>query len=559
MHSNLRLLLLVLCFFPLGCDKINPFSETDNGLAYLDVKLPKEPVPLNSLPISVLEREAEGFFDGVPLPPIVKAPHDTDKEEYGIRYIQNNHDIMKYVQPGDVFVNFHWVEKSEQNLMRVLQKGQTHAGIVIENKTGGRDLYFPQENGEKFICHLDTSSGWDPSGCLFSDETHFFRIEGEATDKDVLYFAEKVFENWKYDPGFNLDIGSDSQVSKLTADIEAGKASNLYCSELPYTLHSVANQQLLYEPETFGEILSRFNEFRSSYDDLYSASFNDDASVTGIIKYFVGFLPENTNTLLDNSLVRKFVSTAIKNPNGMTARLSGVAGKKLASMWGFLDQSSIDGSGVHYIGSYVPIYRNISMPTDFKDQLEKINQKLPAYTKVLADFMKDHEEVKDIVVPEKKGFGRKVSRVFRWVSAKREGADTDFKNQPPKKGENKLPVILDWLKQEQKYLKSLGKMADEREEIEYALYVEICEQLTGYAGDLGWLGYTLNDMLKADILTGQIYDDALALKRSARGNSARLTLSLEKFGCDTITHTAEEPEPEVDSERVEELIEEPEQ
>ena len=261
----------------------------------------------------------------------------------------------KYVKkPGDVFVYFEPITKEYDNPMHVLQKGMTHAGLVVENRQG-KDLFFPQKDGEHFSCHLDTSSGWDPSGCLFDQAHHFVRIENDSPQENkdaIIDIANNLYQNWTYDAFFNLDTVDQKSLDQMSQKLNTGEKTNLYCAELPYTVHSVSQNKLIFPPTTFGKTIEEYNDFVEKYGNLFDNKITKERSVDSVIEYFNNFY--QTKSLLDNGLVKSFVRASIMNPNGVTASMAGISNKKLASMWAFIEEAKRKGSNIHYIGSYIP-------------------------------------------------------------------------------------------------------------------------------------------------------------------------------------------------------------
>ena len=335
---NLTLLTTLLS---LSCSKKQEASHTKADFPVNQAKIPVEVYPFNSLPIDHLLEEAENYFRNDILPPIVPVEVLAEGQRpHAIRLIRSHLEIAKYIKAGDVFVSYEPVIKANAKPMDILQKGMPHAGIVVKNRQGGRDLLFPQKDNEDFICHLDTSSGWDPSGCIFEGSNHFFRIENsdpqESLDR-IVDITNAVFDNWTYDPLFNLDLKTEKDLQAMISKIENGSKTNLYCSELPYTLHSVAQERIIFEPTTFGKTIEEYNTFVENYGSLFDTPITSESSTNSIIEYFGSFLPNQS--ILDNYIIRSFVRSTMLNPNGLTSSWSGVSGKELAGMWVYMDEA----------------------------------------------------------------------------------------------------------------------------------------------------------------------------------------------------------------------------
>ncbi len=234
---------LILTLVIVGCSDQNHNSKTKADFPVQQANLPIEVYPFNSLDIEHLKYEEKNFFKNEKLPPLVEVKLVAkDQNPHAVRLMRSHLEISEYVRPGDVFVAYEPILANRDDPMNILQKGMPHAGIVVKNRQGGRDLLFPQKDGEDFTCHLDTSSGWDPSGCIFEGSNHFFRIENseplEGKDK-IIEVSNAVFDNWTYDALFDLDITDENSLSSISEKIENGDTTSLYCSELPFTLHSV--------------------------------------------------------------------------------------------------------------------------------------------------------------------------------------------------------------------------------------------------------------------------------------------------------------------------------
>ena len=151
----------------IGCSDQNQNSQLNADFPVKQANLPIEVYPFNSVDVEHLKEEEKNFFRDQKLPPVVEVKLVAkDQKPHAIRLMRSHLEIAEYVRPGDVFVSYEAVTVGKDNPMNVLQKGMPHAGIVVKNRQGGRDLLFPQKDGEDFVCHLDTTSGWDPSGCI---------------------------------------------------------------------------------------------------------------------------------------------------------------------------------------------------------------------------------------------------------------------------------------------------------------------------------------------------------------------------------------------------------
>lgn len=516
--EKLRLICLMLCL--VACS--NNQSTTKNDTTHSFARLPVEVYPFNSIPMQHLKYEEENYFEGVDLPPIVPVRLVTkDQVPHGIRLMKSHYDISMYVKPGDIFVSYHPVVKNKNNPMNVLQKGMPHAGIVVANRQGGRDLFFPQKDGESFLCHLDTSAGWDPSGCVFTGSNHFFRVEQpDSNNKTIVDMTNAVFENWQYDPLFQLDVTDDKSIQKMSNKITDGDQVKLYCSELPFALHSMAQNKLIFKPTTFGESMQQFNLFIKEYGHLFKKPITEKNAVESIVGYFGKFLP--SQTILNNTLVKSFVSSALTNPDGLASSMTGIASKPLAGMWNYMDEAKKRGSLVHYVGSYVPGSVKVAiLPTDYFETLSDMSKlALSIKEKYAKDFFSVDSPYKHIKIGyEKPGkFQRSINFVLRREIPDFEG-DT---------AESLGATVIDTLD----YLVDLDPYTREQSLVTSELFAHTCYYIEYMSGVLSGAGYNLRTNLE-DIEDEKQESELKAFSKEFFGDSIRLKLLADKFLCYT--------------------------
>jgi hypothetical protein len=228
----------------------------------------QEIVPFNRLPINVIERDREIFRkNSWPMPDKLQPVQAYKGVEYGLRLIDST-ELAKYVRPGDIAVDYSPIDdptklvlesklyqarlgmegiKPEADdigvghliLVGLGERGMNHAKLVVER------------DGD--LCHIDSPDVM--SDCKWEGFTHFFRVEtAEETVKRVLEMAKVIGSKpapYAYDAFLFTDIyvrGVSplvNQMAKLRSQ-ESQSFSPLYCSELPFTLYSLAQGKSLF-------------------------------------------------------------------------------------------------------------------------------------------------------------------------------------------------------------------------------------------------------------------------------------------------------------------------
>ncbi|MDA9951722.1 hypothetical protein N9D31_04000, partial [Oligoflexaceae bacterium] len=135
-------------------------------------------------------------------------------------------------------------------------------------------LLFP-EYPEGYLCHVDASNYY--SGCdYFPGEGaqkkpghfHFFRVN-HSSDKDVqdaVAMIQRIKGKLKYDIDMNLDVLETENRDKVRQAIFNGKIGDFkqYCSEVPYTIHTLAAKRSIMTPLDMTTMMYGFNSlFRS--------------------------------------------------------------------------------------------------------------------------------------------------------------------------------------------------------------------------------------------------------------------------------------------------------
>jgi len=263
-------LVLLMCALGLtSCKQRNNSSEKYvEGTDFL-TEFAQEVIPYNRLPINVL-REDESLFKSHDwaLPPDVQKIQNYKGTDYGIRLISPN-DFWKYVKPGDIALDYVPIVDPkdivlEGKMGRIEQKstgekpeqediGLNHMILVGLGEQGMSHAKLVMDRGGK-LCHVDSPDVM--SDCNWDGYAHFFRVDVDESVKDkVADMARTIFKrrpSYDYDSFLYTDVyvKGVSSVDATRKLFEAGKLAKfppLYCSELPFTLYSVAMGHNLFE------------------------------------------------------------------------------------------------------------------------------------------------------------------------------------------------------------------------------------------------------------------------------------------------------------------------
>ncbi len=509
----------------LSCKTIHDHdSGLESSVSPLDqsVRLPAEPYPFNRLPVSQLKATEAATFKGALPPPIIEVKHSQPLEPHGIRYIQTQRDIAKYVRPGDIFVSFDPMIKDTKDPMMLLQQGMYHAGLVVANHQGGKDLFFPGTNNDSFLCHFDTTAGYDPSGCTFDGPHHFFRINHTSqSEKKVIDIANQIFGNWGYDYLFQLNAESESTIFDLKHQLSQRKKMSFYCSELPYTIHALALEHMPFKPTSIGSILNNFNSFRDKNRNSYQLDLSDASTTKAIIEYFASFLPERSQTIIDNAVIRSYVRSAISKPLGKTEHEGLVAKRVIVPPWQFMEEAKKNNPSISYIGTYYPgEHKAIAIPINAMAQLKTLH-------KILLINDKQISEARSLLPPTERsvpapievaGTRSKLGRLVQYIKTRPYNAPHDQSIDEIEKA------------REESHAKIESKLitAQSFKNLNYTTYLEICDELLS-ATDLNRVART--HILKALSKTRAPQNQQELIKKTGTLNDATMQLAWEDFGC----------------------------
>ena len=267
-HS-IVLLVMVLQFFICGCKSRAQSRLKSDGDMDSSFEFAQEIIPFNRLPLTAIDRDRKIFLDrDWPLPERTQGIQTRKGEPFGLRIIDQS-ELQKYILPGDIALDYtpivdprdivfdHKVgqkyvksegqgtgqEKTDLNHMILVglgENGMSHAKLVVESH--GR------------LCHVDAPDVM--SDCSWEGFLHFFRVDVDHTVKTRVAQLAKIMmdrpSSYQYDAFLYTDVYVKG-VSKVASQISSFEAQTtkslppLYCSELPFTLYSVAMGKNLFE------------------------------------------------------------------------------------------------------------------------------------------------------------------------------------------------------------------------------------------------------------------------------------------------------------------------
>lgn len=314
-----------------SCKERSPSGSRQSGYENLTEGYTKEVVPFNRIPMERLRADEEIFRrNRWQMPKETKFVQTHNGVDYGIRLI-NPEDLKTFIWEGDIAVDYDPIddpnslvresklgeirqkstgEKTEREeiglnhliLVRLGEKGMSHAKLVVTR------------NGS--LCHLDSPESM--SDCNWDSFTHFFRVE---TTDDVRKSVNKMIDvlkerdsSYDYDSFLYTDIyvkGLPSFQSRMTKlnESKSSKLPPLYCSELPFSVYSLAMGRNMLE--------TNFNmmDFAKQISDMRSEA---------------RFAPFVSNELMQQSL-SAFVLGASTVPESVRPVISGGIKQLLAN------------------------------------------------------------------------------------------------------------------------------------------------------------------------------------------------------------------------------------
>lgn len=266
-----------------------------------------EVIPFNRLPLSRLKTDEALFVKyGWALPSRVEIVQKYENSDYGIRVIEED-ELSRFIRPGDIAVDYSPIGDPKEmvfqsKLIKTLQKssgdsseqgdiGVSHMVLVGLGEQGMSHAKLVTQMGSK-LCHIDSPEVM--SDCKWEGFTHFFRVETEQDILDrVTALADLITSRvspYNYDAFLFTDLYVKGMASlqRHFAQFSAKKVERLppfYCSELPFTIYSLAMEKNLLE--------TNFNlmDFAKQISDLRSepkfAPFVNDEVMQQSLSAFV--------------------------------------------------------------------------------------------------------------------------------------------------------------------------------------------------------------------------------------------------------------------------------
>lgn len=228
-----------------------------------------EVIPFNRLPLSRLKADEEVFAKyGWDLPTRVEIVQKYENSDYGIRVIDED-ELARFIRPGDIAVDYSPIDDPKKmvfqsKLIKTMQKssgdnpeqgdiGVSHMVLVGLGEQGMSHAKLVTKMGSK-LCHIDSPEVM--SDCKWEGFTHFFRVETEQVIRDrVTAIADLITSRpapYNYDAFLFTDVyvKGITSLQRHLAQFSAKKVTSLppfYCSELPFTIYSLAMDKNLLE------------------------------------------------------------------------------------------------------------------------------------------------------------------------------------------------------------------------------------------------------------------------------------------------------------------------
>lgn len=326
-HVDLKLVFLTVFVVFFGACKMRQSSSLKaDQQAPLDYGYTEEIIPFNRVPLSVLQRDDDIFRQkGWPMPEIQKAIQVYRGVEYGIRLISEE-DIQKFVRPGDIAVDYSPIDNPqnlvfESKIYGAAQKsngekpepgevGLNHMILVGLGERGMSHAKLVIKHDER-LCHIDSPEVM--SDCKWEGFTHFFRVDtDEIVRKKVEEMAEQIILKapaYSYDSFLFTDVyvKGVAAVQKHMHQFQAKQQRSLpplYCSELPFTLYSVAMGKNLFETGfNMMDFAKQIAELRS--EPKFAPFVNNE-----IMQQSLSAFVQQASTVPEN--VRPMIATGIK-------------------------------------------------------------------------------------------------------------------------------------------------------------------------------------------------------------------------------------------------------
>ena len=296
-----------------GKRTMSDVSTTGDGKAHY-----LEPVPLNRFPMpSITKNTVAGQ-------PVVELVQKRNGVDYGLRPFANEAQIRGLIKPGDVAIYYNLLTKNSTP-MNIAQWGMYHAATVVSNRPfAGAPKKIDESLPDDALCFVHAGQGAD---CKISFYTHFFRVNynDPATAATVAEMAGRTIEVIEYDATFTTEIlNNNNTLDKGTfAAVKDGTVPAMYCSELPYTLHSTMIEAPLFGGKYVTDIVTEYKDVRKMGE--FACPMGTDASVDSLMKYLGQFdlkLSKSQKYLMETA-VQQYLSDS--SSKGFTDLLRGGA------------------------------------------------------------------------------------------------------------------------------------------------------------------------------------------------------------------------------------------
>jgi hypothetical protein len=293
--------------------------------------------PFNRFSITLLEKEKALFHEQKwPTPQSVVVIQEFQGQQYGIRPLSRS-DLDGILQHGDIGVKYTPIDlaltEQPDFLTLLAQEGQTHAFIIASrSEFVSRAALKPDrdDGASKLYCHIDSPRVG--SGCDFPGNYHFFRIVPSKDDpEDSNKLAAELALDWyaspnalKYDPLLRTDMFiSDLKTVELEVlsalRHDSDKAPPQYCSEFPFTVHSLVRGRPLFEiGESLVGLSSKLEDF--SFDATLGKFVSADRVGTALSRYIDGSANSIPSQTQRDMLARVAAATLGQGPIARTVQ-----------------------------------------------------------------------------------------------------------------------------------------------------------------------------------------------------------------------------------------------
>jgi len=267
--SKLACVTFLLLSSQSGCKERQASSLTNAGANQQSYGYTKEVIPFNRIPIDVIKRDEHVFQRNAwPVPSKVQKIQTYQDVSYGIRLIEPE-ELAEFVRPGDIAVDYTPIDnpqnlvfeskiyKAAQNSEGVKQDegdvGIRHMILVGLGEKGMSHAKLVVKKGQE-LCHIDSPDVM--SDCKWESFMHFFRVETDATVRQKVEGMSELLASrssaYDYDAFLFTDVyvkgvaSVQRQMSQFAAN-QLKSLPPLYCSELPFTVYSLALGRNLFE------------------------------------------------------------------------------------------------------------------------------------------------------------------------------------------------------------------------------------------------------------------------------------------------------------------------